>query len=64
VLPGAALRWGGAKAARSRWGLRARRPPPATTCRYCLPWRRPATTAAAARGQPADDAEHQGDQHL
>jgi len=63
VLPGAALRWGGAEAARSRLGLRARRAPPRQQARYCLPWQRPVTSRSCTSGQPADGGEHQGNQH-
>jgi len=63
VVPGTALRWGSAEAARSRLGLRVPRAPPRRRARYCLPWRRPATTRSCTSGQPADGGGHQGDRH-
>jgi hypothetical protein len=62
-LPGAALRWGGAEAARSRWGFACGERRPHRLARSCLPWRRPATTRSSASDQPAAADEHQGDEH-
>ena len=53
VVPGAALRWGGAEAARSRLGLRARRAPPASARPLLSPVAgRPRRPAAAPATSP------------
>ena len=63
-MPGTALRWGGADAARSRLGLRARRAPPASARPAPVSrGRASATTRSSISDQPAEDGEHQGGQH-
>ena len=64
VVPGTALRWGGADAVRSRLGLRARRAPPASARPAAVSrGRASATTRSSTSGQHAEDDEHQGGQH-
>jgi hypothetical protein len=62
-VPGTALRWGGAKAARSRLGAsRAASAARVSAPRSCLSGRASATTRSSTSDQHAEDAEHQGDQ--